>query len=633
MRAGLDSLLASFRACKPARLLSASRAVFRHEWRQLVHAPLTVIFQAAFLLALSVAVFLVADFYSTDVAAMDLLWTFLPWVALVLVPALAMRAFLDEPGDRGSEVLLTLPLPLSAVVLGQWLAGSALFIVTLAFTLPFAATVAYLGHPDVGVMVSGYIGAGLLLAMFYAVALVPAALARGHVTAYVLGVLVLLLLMLAGAGEERLADGTLGPRVAQALTLAGPRLSFARLAAGEVTLAAAGYFMIATALALWAARALLDARRYAPLAPGAVLRGIGKGAAAVALALILIALLRELPVAADMTAEREFTLHRETREIARALPDGVTIDLYWSARESKVPAAIRAHARRVRQLVEQIAEQAGGRVRVGTHDPQPDTEAEEAALAAGVRRVPMTSGDSFFLGAVFRHGDRQGTIDYFDVRRDRLLEYDVALALSNLARPRTPRIAVLSPLLAPSNVKEPREGLAFLEDLKRAYDVAIVPHFAETLPEGLDALIVINASVLKGEMLAAIDRHVTAGKGLIVLLDPRQRFNSSGDAVLPAPSAEINDISDLLARYGITFDGSGVVGDARLASPVVAGESRQLSYPFWLRIGAANLSRSHPVTANLNELLFAEAGALVLDPARGASALVTTTAEAGTVPR
>ncbi|MFZ1743129.1 MAG: Gldg family protein [Pontixanthobacter sp.] len=212
------------------------------------------------------------------------------------------------------------------------------------------------------------------------------------------------------------------------------------------------------------------------------------------------------------------------------------------------------------------------------------------------------------------------------------MEYDIASTLAALGRTKIPKIGILSSLLTPSHTNAPREGLAILEEIKRQYDVAIIPHFAEALPDGLDALLVIDASILKPEMLRAIDRHVMDGRGLIVMLDPFVRFNSASNMVAPEPSQEINDISDLLAVYGVRYDGKEVVGDMSLASTVGAGDQRFL-YPFWLRMRRPQFSATHPTVAGLNELAFAEAGSFTLLAPEQTAALVTTTDKSGTLPR
>ena len=120
-------------------------AVLRHELRLLFFAPLTYLFQAAFLLALNAFIFLVANFYGSDETTLRLMLVFLPWVSLVLVPALSMAAWTDSHTSREIELLYSLPVSPTAVVLGKFAAGYLLLLLTLFMTLPFASTVAYLG--------------------------------------------------------------------------------------------------------------------------------------------------------------------------------------------------------------------------------------------------------------------------------------------------------------------------------------------------------------------------------------------------------------------------------------------------------------------------------------------------------
>lgn len=602
-------------------------AVFRHEWRQLVHSPLTTIFQIGFLVALAACTFLIADFFATDEASIGPMLIFLPWVSLILVPALAMRAWVDEPGDRGMELALTLPIPVWTVAAGKFLAGGAVLLITLAFTAPFAATVFYLGEPDAGVMLAGYLGAAFLVLAFYAVALFAAALMREPVGAFVFGVVVLFFLLLLGWDVfGRLLRDQIPAPLYGALTAFSPKFWLDRMAKGLVELAGIAYFAGLSMVALLGTTLLGRPRRRsgAGLARGALLAAVITAALGV-----VVTMAREIPLALDLTAEKEFTLHQGTLTVLERLPEGVEIDLYWSESEPAVPASIKSHARRVRDHLRTIAARSGGRVTVRERDPKPDSEDELRALAAGLRRVPMSSGDSFFLGAGFRHKKRLGRIPYFDIRRDRLVDYDVALALNGLTKPRTPKVGILSPLLQSRHATETREGLTFVSQLRQAYDLAVIPHFTSKLPDDLDVLILIDASILQRELIYQIDQFVMGGGSLIVMMDPRLRFHPASDVVNPEPSEEINDISDVLSRYGVAYQGKNVVGDLRLASFVVDREQRRLSYPYWLRVRRETLSDAHPVTADLNEVFFAEPGALRITAPDRALALVTTTEKAG----
>ncbi len=132
-------------------------AIFLHELRMLFFAPLTYLFQGAFLLALGACIFLISSFYTTDEATVRLLLVFIPWVSLVLVPALAMSAWSDGHSNRELELVFALPVRPIHVVLGKFAAGYFLLLLTLAMTFPFCLTVAYLGEPDLGLVFSSYL--------------------------------------------------------------------------------------------------------------------------------------------------------------------------------------------------------------------------------------------------------------------------------------------------------------------------------------------------------------------------------------------------------------------------------------------------------------------------------------------
>ena len=134
-------------------------------------------------------------------------------------------------------------------------------------------------------------------------------------------------------------------------------------------------------------------------------------------------------------------------------------------------------------------------------------------------------------------------------------------------------------------------------------------------------------------MLRSIDRYVAGGGTLIVLVDPFVRFNRASRRTWPAPSDELNDITDLLAAFGFRFDAREVVGDETFAAPVSIGGAGAGGYPFWIRVPEAGLAQSHPVTGALRELLFAEPGALEIEAGRGIVPLAFTSGRSGVLAR
>ena len=609
-------------------------ALYRHELRVLLYASPTYLFQAGMLLALSVAIFLVANYYNSDHASVEPLLTFLPWVGLVFVPALGMRAWAEGPNDRASEILLTLPVSPIAVVVGKFLAGATLLLVTLAFTFCLPATAAYLGEPDFGAALAVYVAAACMLCVYYAASLFAASMVKEPVGAFVIAVVLLLTILVPGWDVvQRFLQGRAPAGVLELLSAISPITWTDQISAGTLRLGAMFQLFAQTATFLAASVVVTllrkrpsDAARYC-------------GMASVVLAATLLASLASGAVALgitgqlDLTQEREFTQHPGTRTIVGRTPPGTIIELYWSESQAEVPKAIRAHARRARNLMEMIASESGERIELRVVDPEPDTDEELDAVRQGVQRVPLSSGGHFYLGAVFRLGDRRISIPYLDIRRDRFLEYDFAAALSSLGRERPARIGILSPLLPSPTAYQEREGLSFVSELRRSYDIAFIPYFSESLPKELDVVLALQPSVLKREMLYALDQFVLDGGGLIVTVDPFVRFDSGSNQLRFEPSEEIDDVSDLLAAYGARYLGGQVVGDLRLASPAVDRDQIELSYPFWLRTNADRLSHDHVATTSLNEVFFVEAGAFdITDPAH-VTPLVETTAQAGVLDR
>ena len=622
---------------KPARAPGFARsaaAVMRHEVRLAFHSPMSWVLALGFVLAVSTAVFAVGGFLDTNEASVRLFTLFLPWAAIVFVPALAMRAWSAGHDDRALEFAMSLPLGDGALVAGKFLAGLAVLAFVLLLATVFPATVFYLGEPDPGATAGAWLAAFALLAAFHAVALAAAAMTVDATAAFVAGACALFALVMAGTdGVAHHIDAWLPAWGVEAVTSLGPRRWMEELASGRLGAGALAYFGLTPILALAVTRVLVALRRTAAPGSAVVLRG---AAGFVALAVCIATatgLAQRWGGFVDISEEREHTPAPGTRSILLALPGEVAATLFWSAEQEGIPAAIRTHARRARAMLDAFAQASRGRLVVRARDPRPDSETEIAALGAGIRRVPMTSGDAFFLGVELRHGDRTLAVPYLDVDRAELLEYDLASAIGVLVRERTPRVAVLSPLVAPSALRTGREGLTFLADLRARSDLAVVPYFADALPDGLDVLLVIDATVLKRSMLRSIDRFVARGGTLIVLVDPFARFNRASRGTHPSPSDRLDDITDLLAAFGIRFDAAQVVGDETFAAPVSIGGAGASGYPFWIRVPEGGLAQSHPVTGALRELLFAEPGALEVEAGREIVPLAFTSGRSGVLAR
>jgi ABC-2 type transport system permease protein len=152
--------------------------------------PVATVFIVIFLILQGALTFNLGGFFSRGQADLNPFFTFIPWVFLLLVPAITMRLWAEERRLGTIELLLTLPITQTQAVLGKFFAAWAFCAIALLLTFPFVITVNMLGSPDNGVIASGYVGSLLVAGAFLAVGSAMSALTRNQVIAFVLGVAV-----------------------------------------------------------------------------------------------------------------------------------------------------------------------------------------------------------------------------------------------------------------------------------------------------------------------------------------------------------------------------------------------------------------------------------------------------------
>ncbi len=178
--------------------MSAVGTVFRREWSSYLATPVAYVFTVIFLMLAAALTFYLGDFFDRGQADLQPFFSFHPWLYLFIVPAVSMRLWAEERGNGTIELLLTLPLPTWQVVLGKFLAAWCYVGLALALTFPMWITVNYLGDPDNGVILAGYLGSWLMAGAFLAVGACLSAATRNQVIAFILTASVCFVFLLAG---------------------------------------------------------------------------------------------------------------------------------------------------------------------------------------------------------------------------------------------------------------------------------------------------------------------------------------------------------------------------------------------------------------------------------------------------
>lgn len=161
-------------------------------------SPVAYVFIVIFLLLCGFFTFMLGGFFERREASLVSFFLWHPWLYLFLVPAAGMRLWSEERRLGTMELLLTMPITTWQAILGKFLASWLFLALALALTFPVVATVNYLGNPDNGVILAGYVGSLLMAGSYLAISCMTSAMTRNQVISFILSVVICLYLILAG---------------------------------------------------------------------------------------------------------------------------------------------------------------------------------------------------------------------------------------------------------------------------------------------------------------------------------------------------------------------------------------------------------------------------------------------------
>ena len=180
------------------RFLRNTKGMIKRELAGYFGSPVAYVFIVIFLILCGFFTFYVSNFYELGQADLRAFFEWHPWIFLFLVPAVGMRLWADERRTGTIELILTLPITLTEVILGKFLAGWLFLGIALFLTFPLVLTVTYLGDPDLGAALSAYFGSFLLAGAYLSVGSMTSSLTRNQVISFILSVVICLFLVLAG---------------------------------------------------------------------------------------------------------------------------------------------------------------------------------------------------------------------------------------------------------------------------------------------------------------------------------------------------------------------------------------------------------------------------------------------------
>ena len=359
--------------------------------------------------------------------------------------------------------------------------------------------------------------------------------------------------------------------------------------------------------------------------------------------LLLHYVVSSIPLRFDMTAGNSFTLSDSAKSLLSKVEEPVRFDFYRTRSVEGLSPQIKMHIQnfgdRVEQMLRQFERAANGKIILDRIDPEPDTPAEENAIAAGVHGQSLPNGDTIFLGLVISQGDSEHVIPFFDWNKEGSIEYDIAKAVHEAQQLSKPKLGLIStlPLKAPPMPmmpgQPPQEDQYIISELESSFNVEVIEPTASELPQDLDMLMVIHPIGLPETLLFGIDQFTLSGKPMFLAVDPSSLFFRSqqqqNQMMMGRPNPNTSsDFQQFFSAWGINYSASEA-----LADPDIAYTQQNTMQPAWLIFREDNVAEDFLPAAELNAVLLLEAGSLSLeeDSKLSLEPILQTTESAGAV--
>jgi ABC-2 type transport system permease protein len=632
--------------------LHVIRAIFKRNFVSYFSNPTGYVFICVFVLLSSFAAFWPNEFFNANLANLDQLNKYLPYILLVFIPAITMSIWADERRQGTDELLLTIPAGDFEVVLGKYLAAVAIYSVSLVFSLVSNYVVLEnLGDPDIGLLMGTYFGYWIVGLAMLSIGMVASFLTGNLTVGFALGALFNAPLVFADAIPDW---GLLG--YFRQLSISE---QFRDFASGVISFASVGYFLAIVALMLYFSVVLIGRRHWRGGAEGNATAG-HYVVRLLALVLVVVSLnvflTRHDRLRADVTSESLNSLSAQSRELIANLDarHPVVIEYFVSP---TVPENYVQTRLNLLATLRELKALSGDKIKVIGHEVEPF--GEEATIAEqqfGIRPVPVEgrargtyTREEIFLGLAFTCGLDKVVIPFLD--RGIPVEYEVVRSIATVSQSERKRLGVLTTdaqLFASFNMQtfQPGQNQQIIEELQKQYDVVQVDPSSPIIDK-YDVLLAVQPSSLTPDQMKNFVDAVKSGQPTAVFEDPFPWLNpevpgTSAPKMPPGgnnpfaqrqPPQPKGDIAELWKVLGVDFSGSNVIWQNYNPFPKLGTLPHE-----WVFVdrecGAKEpFNLDNPISADLQQVLFLFPGAVsgLNSSDLKFTSLVTTSTNTGTI--
>jgi len=616
-------------------------AVFKRNFWSYFSGVIGYLFIVAFVLLGAFAAFQ-EKFFTNNAANLAQLNEWFPMLLLFIVPAITMSVWSEERKLGTEELLFTLPVSDLEVLIGKFLAVLSVYTVALVFSLTHALVLAWIGHPDAGLLATNYVGYWLAGLALLSAGMMASYLTSNATVAFVLGSIICMIPVFIGRLPVHPAMATLfgSDQFIDQLSL---ERQLEPLGIGLVPLKSILYFVSIAGFMLYLNLILIGQRHWRGGKRGTDM-GFQYTIRVVSVALILICgnvLVANFNRTADLTAEHLYTVTRTTRDLLGKLTDKrpIMIQAFVSREVPRNYVPVKTSLLGLLGQYEQASHN-NITVRIATVDPASPQADEAKKFGVEGRKIQSERAgrrtvDEVFLGVVISSGANEVVIPFFDVGLP--VEYELTRSIGTVANEKRKTVGILDTDAKVSGGFDMSSFRSIPEwrltaELKRQYNVESVPAASPIDESKYDVLIAVMPSSLSQNELKNLVDYVKKGKPTLIFDDPgpmtigqpfslaphQPKPRAGGNPMMQMgmqnePKADGGRATSLVNTLGIQWIYDEVVFEG--TSINLHPEFAELLRPEWVSISRHSgldsaLSRDSEITKSLEEVFLFYAGTI-----------------------
>ncbi|MCC6817000.1 MAG: Gldg family protein [Saprospiraceae bacterium] len=311
----------------------------------------------------------------------------------------------------------------------------------------------------------------------------------------------------------------------------------------------------------------------------------------------------------DLTANREFTLSKATKDILKDLKEKVKIQAYFS---NDLPTDVAKVKEDFRNMLSEFSNISKGKVEFEFISPNESTEKEQQAMQQGIQPVMINVREKdqskqlkAFLGATIDYNGKKEVIPV--IQPGTAMEYALATNIKKLSISNKPKIGFIQGHreAAIQELGQVYESLSILYDIQSVYLSDTV-----NLSEFKTLVILKPEDSISPQNLNMIDDYISKGGNIILGLNQINYDLQSGQS-----SINVSGADQWLLSKGLRID-SALVTDAACGSVQVQQQQGFFTFNTPVQLPFLPLIQrfpNHPVTRGLERVILQFASPLIFE--------------------